>query len=257
MSLPAAGLRVGAPTGVDVELALAGPGARAFAFLVDWHIRALLAAAWYIAGALLHNGRLSLLAPLDPQAPWFLLVLAPAAGLYLLYHPVLEIGTRGHTPGKRLAAVRILSRSGGPPTVGALLVRNVFRLIDSLPLLYGVGLSVTLLTREHLRVGDLAAGTVLAYEPRAALADERAGGALAIPVPTPRTQPAVDPQLAELAAELLARWQDLEPAARARLGSDLLRRAGRSAPAAEAQLQEQLAAMLRGSAGTRRTGAAS
>ena len=47
---------------------------------------------------------------------------------------------RGRTPGKRMAGVRIVARDGGAPSVGALLVRNVFRLIDSLPLLYGVGL---------------------------------------------------------------------------------------------------------------------
>ncbi len=236
MSATAPGLLVGTPTGVELELALAGPGARAFAFLVDWHIRALLAAAWYVAGAVLYNGRLSLLAPLEPQSRWFLLVLAPAAGIYFLYHVVLEIGTRGHTPGKRLAGLRILSRDGGPPSVGALLVRNVFRLIDSLPLLYGVGLTVTFLTREHLRIGDLAAGTVLAYEPRSALPYDR---------PATRSATPLDPQLAEVAAELLARWPDLEPAARVRLGAEVLRRAGRSAPAGgEAVLRGALAGLL-------------
>ena len=34
-------------TGVEVSLPVAGPGARSFAFLIDWTIRALLAIAWF------------------------------------------------------------------------------------------------------------------------------------------------------------------------------------------------------------------
>ena len=46
-------LVVTSPTGVDVELAIAGPGSRAYAFLIDWHIRLLAALAWFVAGALI------------------------------------------------------------------------------------------------------------------------------------------------------------------------------------------------------------
>ena len=40
-----------------------------------------------------------------------------------------------------MAGVRIVARDGGVPSAGALLARNVFRLIDSLPVFYGVGLA--------------------------------------------------------------------------------------------------------------------
>jgi len=68
-------------------------------------------------------------------------------------HHVVELALRGSTPGKRMAGVRIVARDGGAPSVGALLTRNVFRLVDSLPLFYGVGLITVVLTREHLRIG--------------------------------------------------------------------------------------------------------
>ena len=42
---------------------------------------------------------------------------------------------RGRTPGKRIAGVRLVTREGDIPGVGALLLRNVFRLLDSLPAL--------------------------------------------------------------------------------------------------------------------------
>ncbi len=159
-------------TGVEVVLPIAGPGARSFAFLIDWAIRSILAVAWFVVSALAHNARWSLAQPLVPDAAWFVFVLAPTAAIFLLYHPVLEISMHGRTPGKRFAGVRIVARTGASPAVGALLTRNAFRIIDSFPLVYGVGLMVTMLTRQHRRVGDFAAGTVLVYEPGTALLTE-------------------------------------------------------------------------------------
>jgi uncharacterized membrane protein SpoIIM required for sporulation/uncharacterized RDD family membrane protein YckC len=171
-------------TGVDVALPVAGPGARSFAFLIDWHIRASAAVAWYVLGALIYNGRFSLAPPLSPEAGWFIGVVSPAAVIFFLYHPLLEVAMRGRTPGKRIAGVRLVTRAGGAPAVGALLTRNVFRIVDSFPFLYGVGLVATLVTRDHVRIGDLAAGTLLIYDrtpapgpspaPRAASAHELA-----------------------------------------------------------------------------------
>ncbi len=60
-------LAVDSVTGVDVALPVAGPGARSFAFLIDWTIRTILSVAWYVVAALLHNGSWSLEAPLDPR----------------------------------------------------------------------------------------------------------------------------------------------------------------------------------------------
>jgi hypothetical protein len=36
-------------TGVDVELTIAGPGSRSYAFVIDWHIRLLLALQWLLS----------------------------------------------------------------------------------------------------------------------------------------------------------------------------------------------------------------
>jgi uncharacterized RDD family membrane protein YckC len=232
-------LRIDSATGVEVALPLAGAGARAFAFLVDWHIRVALALAWYGAGALLHSyatrGTPTLAAPFDPGASWFLGVIAPTALLYFAYHPLLELLLRGRTPGKRYAGLRIVTRDGRTPGSGALLVRNVFRLVDSFPGLYCVGLVATLLTREAVRVGDLAAGTVLVYErERAARGLPWTAAALA----TPRFAGV------ELAAELDQRWAELAPGKRADLARELLRRLGTSdadlAAADEATLRRRL-----------------
>jgi hypothetical protein len=41
-------LSVQSVTGVDLTLKIAGPGTRSYAFVIDWHIRALVAAAWLL-----------------------------------------------------------------------------------------------------------------------------------------------------------------------------------------------------------------
>jgi uncharacterized RDD family membrane protein YckC len=151
----APGLAVDSVTGIDVSLPLAGAGARSYAFIVDWHIRLVLGLAWFVSGALLYNGRLSLNPPLTNEARWFGTVVAPALAIYFLYHYVLEVAMRGSTPGKRMAQVRLVTRDGGVPGIGPLLVRNVFRLVDSLPVFYGLGLTLVVLTPQR-GCGDMA-----------------------------------------------------------------------------------------------------
>jgi uncharacterized RDD family membrane protein YckC len=231
-------LVIDSATGVEVALPVAGAGGRAYAFVIDWHIRVALALAWYGVGALLHawttRGAPSLEVPFDPGPSWFLGVVVPAAGLYFLYHPVLEILLRGRTPGKRLAGLRIVTQDGSAPGPGALLVRNVFRLVDSFPAMYCVGLVATLVTRRHVRLGDLAAGTLLVYERGRALPLRGLADAALVAVP-PAPSPSRSPSPAalaralarvELVEELLARWDDLAPAARAALARELLERLG-------------------------------
>lgn len=207
-------LVVDSVTGVDVALPIAGPGARSFAFMIDWHIRTILSVAWYVVAALLYNGGWRVTAPLSPDATWFVYVIAPTGAIYFLYHPVWEVATRGQTPGKRAAGVRTVGRDGGAPSVGSVLTRNVFRLIDSFPVAYAVGLVTTMLTRNSVRIGDLAAGTLLVYAHNdAALAhysDTRPAGMQ------------LDATTAEVISELLSRWETLDSAARRRIARTIL-----------------------------------
>jgi len=207
-------LVVDSVTGVELTLSLAGPGARCYAFLIDWLIRAILFTAWYGMAALIYNRRWSVIAPVNPDAKWFVLVVTPAAALYFLYHLVLEVAMRGRTPGKRIAGIHIVVRDGSPPTLGPLLTRNVFRLVDSLPVAYGVGLLATLITEEHVRIGDMAAGTLLVHDRTrngSSAANAAPKGALVTPD-------------GEIIADLLSRWTSLDGRARRRLATLLLSR---------------------------------
>src|SRR5258707_15577936 len=123
-------LTVQSVTGVDLTLGIAGPGTRSYAFVIDWHIRLLLAAAWLLIAYYVFDVALTV-----KSAAGFLSIL-PASIIYFLYHPILEVALRGSTPGKRMAGGRIVSRDGGPPGTSALLIRNIFRLIARLPAAY-------------------------------------------------------------------------------------------------------------------------
>jgi uncharacterized RDD family membrane protein YckC len=223
-------------TGVDLTLAIAGPGTRSYAFVIDWHIRLLLACAWLLVAAVAqvkitwrtHDGLLSLL---------------PAAVIYFLYHPLVEVITRGYTPGKRMAGVRILGRDGSQPSTTALLLRNVFRLIDSLPATYLVGLTTCFLTRQRVRLGDMAAGTLLVL-------DNAAAEASLLRIERLAANSKLSLDALELIDQVLERWESLESANRAQVARSLLSRldpkedAANLAQLSDAKLRDLLRAHL-------------
>ena len=105
-------------TGVDVALRIAGPGSRSYAFVIDWHIRFILALAWFFTAAILSTGSLLFWLQSGPRGDLFyFIVLLPTAVIYFLYHPLLEIAMHGRTPGKRMAGVRLVSRTGDIPVL--------------------------------------------------------------------------------------------------------------------------------------------
>ena len=209
------------PSALDI----AGPGSRSYAFIIDWQYRAVLALGWFCGAWLLIKD----IGPSadDANLTWQLrAAVAPALAIYLLYHPVLEVLMRGRTPGKRQAGVRIVTRTGATPLAGALLIRNVLRLVDCLPVFYVVGLVSCFMTQQRVRIGDLVAGTVLvldgetAEKSRAQLASLGAHSALA-------------PELVELIGDVLERWPSLEVGKRDELARAILARVEGALPAAQ------------------------
>ncbi len=223
-------------TGVDLTLNIAGPGNRSYAFVIDWHIRLLLSGAWLIVAAFALQMSLSF------RSHDALLSVLPAAVVYFLYHPLLEVAMRGRTPGKRMAGLRIVNRSGGTPGTTALLIRNLFRLIDSLPAFYVIGLISCFFTANRVRIGDMAAGTLLVVDDDAArttLARLEALTGSQLPLDT-----------LELVDQILERWPTLGPESRRNIAGALLARlepgsdAARFAALSEAELHTRLRALL-------------
>ncbi len=199
------GLRIRSVTGVDFTLPIAGIGGRSFAFVIDFHIRALGAILWLLLAQLVVS-----LAFSGSQRAVFLWVGLPASAIYFLYHPIVELMMGGRSPGKRIAGIHVVMRDGSPPGAGAILIRNLFRLLDALPFAYCVGLIACFVTDRQVRVGDMAAGTLLIYDEGPS---RESVGLLAMQ----GTAAGLSAEQAELLDDLLARWDALEPVARLRI----------------------------------------
>jgi uncharacterized RDD family membrane protein YckC len=111
--------------------------------------------------------------------PWLAL-------LWVTYYAVLE-GLFGATLGKRLAGIRVTDLDGERISLQAAILRNLARLIDVLPFLYLLGGALTLTSRQHQRLGDRFARTivvpataVLGPSPPATVARRRAIGLAAV-----------------------------------------------------------------------------
>jgi uncharacterized RDD family membrane protein YckC len=232
--------------GVEVKLDLVALGGRSYAFVLDWHFRLLFALAWFLFALVSITGSFTLDDPeliTDLGSLFFYLVILPPFLIYFLYHPVLEIAMHGRTPGKRMAGIRIVAKDGSSASSGAILLRNIFRLIDSLPTFYVLGILVCLFNKQHLRIGDIAAGTVLIYEEKASkkrlnlIMDGNAGHRLST-------------RQRELVAELLDRWKELAAVTRKKLAIELLTKFGQamatdSTQQTDTQLRDRLQQLLK------------
>jgi uncharacterized RDD family membrane protein YckC len=234
---------------VQLQLPIAGVGGRSYAFIIDWHIRFLFVLLWFIAMPLLFGQLLELdkfFTEVFDSAWWFIvLVLGPPIVVYLFYHPVLELVMKGRTPGKRMAGVRIVTLEGHTPGVGAILIRNVFRIVDSLPSGYVLGLVVVMATRNSVRIGDIAAGTLLVYE-------DKVEKNLLHNLSSIGAKPNVDARQWEIVNELLSRWNSLERPKRIQLAGQLLQNLGEALPQEanqrelDIQLRQQLKHIVKG-----------
>jgi uncharacterized RDD family membrane protein YckC len=154
------------PEGVSVELVLAGAGSRGVAILLDTLAQAAI---------LLFAGLVSSITALGTQSTGLLavgvfsvLVLLDVLGYFVIF----EMLSGGRSLGKLAVGLRVVRVDGRPVGFLASLVRNVVRLADYLFFL--LGLWMILATKRHQRLGDLAAGTIVVRERRAA-STRRAG----------------------------------------------------------------------------------
>lgn len=77
-----------------------------------------------------------------------------------VYYGLSELLMHGQTYGKRRMSLRVVKANGFALDAGSILIRNLFRVIDHLPLVW----IVPLVSKRGQRLGDLVAGTVLVSE---------------------------------------------------------------------------------------------
>jgi uncharacterized RDD family membrane protein YckC len=156
-------LSIRTPENIELSYALAGPGSRAAAYVIDLLIMFTLC---QVLSNLLVVGFALLLSSLGlKEESWAAaLVTLVLFALYNGYFILLEWLWNGQTPGKRLLHIRVIKRGGYALRFFDTLLRNLLRVLDFLPLFCGVGLASLLLTRDCQRLGDLVAGTLVVYQ---------------------------------------------------------------------------------------------
>src|SRR4051812_6515924 len=147
------------------------------------------------------------------------------------YYIAFELLWNGQSPGKRVIGLRVVREGGRPITFVGSAIRNLIRIVDFLPALYGIGVVVMFVDRRSRRLGDLAAGTLVVKERRNITLASLTAGAVApfaalapgeaLPQPTLANIGLLNDQDYNLVQEFLSRRSELGREARARLGVQL------------------------------------
>lgn len=146
------------PEAVNITYRVAGIGTRFLAALIDAAIL-IISVLVIIAGA----AAVSTLGSFGSTAG---LILASSLFFFLLwgYFLVFETLWSGQTPGKRALKIRVIKTSGYPIGFVDAVIRNLVRVVDFLPSLYGVGVLTMFISSQSRRLGDYAAGTIVVWE---------------------------------------------------------------------------------------------
>ena len=142
------------PEGVEVSIALAGPLVRAWAWAIDMTIRGMVNIVFAIVVALLSVG--------IGDASWGLMMVCSFCLEW--FYPVVFEARLGATPGKKMLGLVVLHDDGTPVGWRAALIRSLLRFVDHLPFVPLFGLLSMGMSPNFKRLGDHAAGTVVAYK---------------------------------------------------------------------------------------------
>lgn len=141
---------VNTPEGIALTLSPAGLIPRLLAWLLDLLLRSGISLLLVLLLVSLGKLGLGMAMILIFLLEWF-------------YPVYFELRHRGQTPGKKVLNLYVAHTDASPITLTGSLVRNLLRVVDFLPFLYGFGLISMLLNRRFQRLGDLAANTVVLH----------------------------------------------------------------------------------------------
>jgi hypothetical protein len=151
---------------------------------------------------------------------------------------VCEVWFHGQTIGKRALGLRVVNADGTPITLLPSVVRNLLRVVDGLPGIYGVGLVMSMIDPSARRIGDIVAGTLVIH------ADDLPVGskvpmapAQPLPLPLDQDEQAALIEFAERSGQLTLQRQE-------ELAEILSPLTGRQGPAAVVQLVAYANGML-------------
>jgi uncharacterized RDD family membrane protein YckC len=221
------------PEGVRLELPIAGPAPRMFAYGIDLLIIVALLVFMVLAliailpiGAtvdkwmheVFHEASRQVAERNKGHQVQFGALGGLLIALFVLAQFIVETGyfifwemvTNGRSPGKMLAGLRVVRRDGLPINLKSSALRNVLRIADMLPENYVVGLVSMLLSGSGERLGDHVAGTIVIRLDRPTAAPEIEPSQKGTALVLTRTQLArIGPREIQLLRATLRRVPDL------------------------------------------------
>ena len=204
-------LHIKTPEGITFPLLLAGPVARFLAWIID------LACIMVITMAANIGIQLTGMVSTDfAQAATIISFFLVSIG----YGIFCEWYYKGQTVGKRLMSIRVMDIQGLRLQFSQIVIRNLMRLIDSLPLTYLIGGLSCLLSPKAQRLGDLAANTIVLREPKIPAPDleqlltNKYNSLRDHPHLVARLRQRTSPNEADIALRALLRRDELDPLSR-------------------------------------------
>ena len=150
--------------GIHFSLPLASPVLRLLALMIDLTLLVCLLMLLSLVGYLLLFIILSVSKTLADL--WMAIAILCSFMLWFGYFMIAEWRGQGQTLGKRILRLKVMDMRALKLQPNQIIVRNLLRVIDSIPLLYFVGGVSSLLNTHYQRLGDLAAGTVVVRLPQ-------------------------------------------------------------------------------------------
>jgi uncharacterized RDD family membrane protein YckC len=206
------------PEGIVFSQALAGPGTRFLAWVIDLLTIGVLVST---LGSIL--GLLDIISADLAGAVVTVAYFAVSIG----YGIFLEWAWRGQTIGKRLFRLRVVDAEGMRLQFDQIVTRNLLRSVDMLPAFYFVGGVACWWSRKSQRLGDIAANTIVIRTPDITEPDldqllaSKFNSLRQYPHLVARLRQQVSPGEASTALQALIRRDEFEPAARVELFDQL------------------------------------
>jgi len=207
-------LTIRTPEGIEFSLMLAGPVTRFLAWSVDLLV---ILTTNKLLNVLL--GVLGIISRDFAMAAGVLMYFIVSIG----YGIVTEWYWHGQTLGKRLLRLRVTDVCGLKLRFSQIVIRNLLRFVDSLPVFYMVGGLACLINRRAQRLGDFVANTIVVWSPRVEepdldqLLEGKYNSFRKYPHLEARIRQHVSPAEAQVALQALVRRDEFEPRARVQL----------------------------------------
>ncbi|HTV39764.1 MAG TPA: RDD family protein [Candidatus Sulfotelmatobacter sp.] len=207
------------PEGIVFSQILAGPVVRFLAWFIDHLFIVVLLMVFGAVMALLGIFGAGGFAVAFAIIGWF--VVGVGYGIFFEWH------WRGQTIGKKLFRLRVVDVEGMRLQFNQIVVRNLLRFVDELPLFYFVGGVACWLSPKCQRLGDLAANTVVVRNPQVLEPDldqilaGKFNSLRQFPHLVARLRQNSSPAEAGIALQTLLRRDEFDPVARVELFGDL------------------------------------